>query len=278
LGDRPITAITAQELLKVLKKIEDRGARETAHRVLHTCGQIFRYAIRTSRAVNNPAQDLKEGLSPVKKGHLAALVRPEEVAQLMRAIHGYQGDEITRCALKLAALFFVRPGELRKAEWSEIDFENQQWVVPAKRMKIKTQDHIVPFATQALEILRQLHTLTGHRQYLFPSPRDWKRPVSDNTVNAALRRMGYTTDQMTAHGFRATARTILDEVLHVRPDFIEHQLAHAVRDANGRAYNRTSHLPERRKMMQQWADYLEEIRVDGVRPGAEVVQIGERVA
>lgn len=278
LGARPLTAITPPEILKVIRRIEARGARETAHRLLQTLGQIFRYAIASGRAVNDPTVSLKGALAPVEKGHRAAIVKPEEVVALLRALHGYEGSEIVRCALKLTPLFFVRPGELRKAEWSEIDFENEQWVVPAIRMKIKTQDHIVPLSKQALEILRELHALTGQRQHLFPSPRSWLKPMSNNTVNAALRRMGYTADQMCAHGFRAMARTILDEVLHFRTEYVEHQLAHAVRDANGRAYNRTSHLPERRIMMQAWADYLDEIRVNGVQPGARVIQMGERVA
>jgi len=260
LGRQPITKITAPEILKVVRKIEDRGAFETAHRVLQTLGQIFRYAIATSRAEYDPTRDLKEALIPVKKGHRAAMVRPEEVAELMRAIDGYQGDEVTRCALKLAAFFFVRPGELRKAKWEEVDFENKLWVVPAERMKIKTQDHFVPLCTQVLEILSDLKELTGHREFLFPAPRDWRRPMSDNTFNAALRRMGFSKEQMTAHGFRAIARTLLDEVLHCRVDFIEHQLAHSVRDATGRAYNRTTHLEERRKMMQVWGDYLEGLK------------------
>jgi len=279
LGSRPITAITSPEILKMLRKIEARGARETAHRTLQTLGQIYRYAIATGRAVNDPTAPLKrDALEPVEKGHRAAIVKPEEVVGLLKDIEGYQGSEIVRCALKLSPLFFLRPGELRKAEWSEIDFENKQWILPAIRMKIKTQDHIVPLSTQAFGILKDLHTLTGHRQFLFPSPRDWKKPMSDNTVNAALRRMGYTSDQMCAHGFRAMARTIMDEVLNIRPDLIEHQLAHAVKGPLGRAYNRTAHLPERRKMMQQWADYLDEIKLNGVKPGAMVIQIGERVA
>jgi integrase len=171
----------------------------------------------------------------------------------------YQGSTITRCALRLAPLVFVRPGELRKAEWQEIDFEKTEWNIPADRMKMR-EAHLVPLSHQAVEILKELHPLTGRGRYLFPSPRSAKRPISDNAVLSALRRMGISKDEMTGHGFRAMARTVLDEVLNVRPDYIEHQLAHAVRDPNGRAYNRTAHLPERRKMMQQWADYLDKLR------------------
>ncbi len=214
IGKRPISALTAPEILKVLKKIEDRGACETAHRVLGTLGQIYRYAIATSRAKYDVTRDLRDALLPVKKGHRAALIKPEEVKGLLNAIEGYEGDEIVRSLLKLSPHFFLRPGELRNAEWPEFDLENKLWCVPACRMKIKTQDHFVPLSNQAMSILKELHSLTGHRQYLFPSPRDWKRSLSNNTANAALRRMGFRKEQMCMHGFRAIARTLLDEVLH----------------------------------------------------------------
>lgn len=189
------------------------------------------------------------------------LQTPKSLGGLLRALDGYTGDAVTCAALRLAPLVFVRPGELRHAEWSEIDLNAAEWNIPASKMKMRAA-HTVPLSTQAVAVLRDLQPLTGHRQYVFPGGRDPKRPLSDNALNAALRRMGFDKETMTAHGFRATARTLLDEVLGWRPDLIEHQLAHAVRDPNGRAYNRTSHLPERRKMMQAWADYLDGLRAD----------------
>ena len=260
LGARPIDEILAPDLLEVLERIENRGAVESAHRVLQSCSQIFRFAIASGRARYNPCGDLRGALKPVKKGHLAAITDPDKVGGLMRAIHGYEGDAITRAALRLAPLVFVRPGELRHAQWNEINFEKGEWNIPAERMKLKNQgDHLVPLSTQAISILKDIKPLTGRGKYVFPGVRGDDRPISDNTVNGALRRLGFSTEEMTGHGFRAMARTILDEVLHIRPDYIEHQLAHAVRDPNGRAYNRTSHLPERKKMMQDWSDYLDKL-------------------
>jgi integrase len=259
LGERPIADITPPELLSVLRRTEARGAINTAHRILQICGQVFRYAIATGRATRDPAADLRGALPPDKGGHHAAITEPKAIGSLLRALHDYQGSVITRCALCLAPLFFVRPGELRKAEWIEIDWESTSWNIPAARMKMK-EPHLVPLSRQAVEILKELRPLTGRSPYLFPSPRTHTRPMSDNAVLSALRRMGFGKDEMTGHGFRAMARTVLDEVLHVRPDYIEHQLAHAVRDPNGRAYNRTAHLPGRRKMMQDWADYLDKLR------------------
>jgi len=186
------------------------------------------------------------------------------VGKLLRAIDDYQGSFVVQCALKLAPLLFVRPGELRHAEWEEISFENAEWNIPKEKMKMK-EPHLVPLSKQAIEILKKLHALTGSGRYLFPG-RTSQRPMSDNAILAALRNMGYAKEEMSGHGFRAMARTILDEVLQIRPDFIEHQLAHAVKDPNGRAYNRTAHLAERRKMMQTWADYL-----DGLKVGAKVI-------
>ena len=267
MGARPIKEIDAPELLAVLRRVEARGALHTAHRLRGICGQIFRYAVQTGRATRDPAADLRGALSPIKKKHYAAITDPKEVAPLLKAIDGYEGHFVTKCALKLAPMFFVRPGELRNAEWSEIDFEESLWNIPANKMKMK-QPHIVPLSTQAVNILKQLRQLTGESKYLFPSERSFARPMSENTINAALRYLGYNKDTMTGHGFRAMARTILDEVLHVRTDYIEHQPAHAVRDPNGRAYNRTAHLEERRKMMQQWADYL-----DGLKQGGKVLYI-----
>ena len=265
IGARPIAEITAQELLTVLQRMEARGAGETARRMRIVCGQIFRYAIATGRADRNPVPDLQGALRKPNSKHMAAFTDPKDVAPLLRAIDTYQGSFVVKCALQMAALTFVRPGELRKAEWEEIDFDGEQWSIPAEKMKMK-QPHVVPLSSQSLAILRDLHPLTGFSKYLFPSHRSPLRPMSDNAVLSALRRMDFEKDEMSGHGFRAMARTILDEVLGVRPDFIEHQLAHKVRDPNGRAYNRTAHLAERKKMMQLWADYL-----DGLKQGAKVI-------
>ncbi|MGB9154433.1 MAG: integrase arm-type DNA-binding domain-containing protein [Alphaproteobacteria bacterium] len=259
LGGRPIADILAPELLAALRRMEARGAVYTAHTILQTCGQVFRYAIATGRAMRDPAADLRGALQPVRGGHYAAVTDPKAIGTLLRILHDYQGSVVVRCALRLAPLVFVRPGELRKAEWTEIDWETASWHIPAERMKMR-EPHLVPLSQQALEILKELHPLSGRSAYLFPGPRGTRKPMSDNTILGALRRMGIPKDEMTGHGFRAMARTVLDEVLHVRPDYIEHQLAHAVRDPNGRAYNRTAHLPERRKMMQDWADYLDGLR------------------
>jgi len=264
IGKCPIAAIKAPELLAVLRRVESRGALESAHRIRTICGQVFRYAVATGRAERDPAADLKGALPQPQEKHRAAITDPAEVGKLLRAIHGYQGSFIVKCALQIAPLVFVRPGELRHAEWAEIDFENAQWNIPAGKMKMK-EPHLVPLSKQAIEILTELKKLTGSGRYIFPG-RTSQRPMSDNAILAALRNMGYPKEEMSGHGFRAMARTILDEVLQVRPDFVEHQLAHAVRDPNGRAYNRTAHLNERIKMMQMWADYL-----DGLRVGAKVL-------
>ena len=265
IGSRPICDIHAPEILTVLRRIEARGAGETAHRALSNCGQVFRYAVATGRADRDPSGDLRGALSRVKKSHFAAKTEPEEVAGILRALDGYEGTLTVRCALRLMPLVFVRPGELRNAKWTDINLEEKQW----RYIVTKTNTpHIVPLSRQVMEILHELHPLTGGGQYVFPSPRTNTRPMSDNAILAAMRRIGIDKEEMTGHGFRAVARTILDEVLGVRPDYIEHQLAHAVRDPNGRAYNRTAHLPERRKMMQQWADYL-----DRLKAGAKVIPI-----
>ncbi|PLX94056.1 MAG: integrase [Desulfuromonas sp.] len=259
LGSKLIRDIEAPDVLKVLQKVEARGAVETAHRVKVICGQVFRYAIATGRVLSDPTAPLKGALTPVKKQHLAAIIDPKEVAQLLRAIDGYIGAPIVKAALQLQPLVFVRPGELRQAKWDEFDLDNALWSIPAERMKTR-QPHLVPLSSQSLLILRDLYPMTRRSEYVFPGYRSNARPLSNNAINAALRRMGYAKDEMTGHGFRAMARTILDEVLKFRPDYIEHQLAHAVRDPNGRAYNRTAHLEERRAMMQAWADYLEALR------------------
>lgn len=259
IGRRPIAEVTAPELLAALRKIEARGAVETAHRARMLAAHVFRYAIQTTRAARNPAADLVGALSQPESTHFAAVTEPAEVGALLRAIHGYTGTPVVEAALKLAPLVFVRPGELRRARWADIDLEAGEWRYIASK---KGNAHIVPLSEQAVAILRELHPLTCRAEFVFPSVRDRDRPMSENTVNAALRRLGFDGDTMTGHGFRAMARTVLDEVLGFRPDFIEHQLAHAVRDPNGRAYNRTAHLPERRKMMQAWADYLDALRTE----------------
>ncbi|NPU82981.1 MAG: integrase arm-type DNA-binding domain-containing protein [Syntrophaceae bacterium] len=265
IGKRPINEIKAPELLAVLRRVEARGALDSAHKCRIIAGQVFRYAVVTGRAERDPSADLKGALAQRGDKHLAAITDPKEVAPLMRTIDGYEGHYVVRAALRLAPLFFVRPGELRHAEWIEMDLEEATWNIPPGKMKMKNA-HVVPLCHQAVEILTELKELTGASKYVFPSGRSFARPMSNNALLAALRRMGYDKETMTPHGFRAMARTILDEVLQVRPDFIEHQLGHAVRDPNGRAYNRTAHLAERRKMMQLWADYL-----DGLRSGAVVV-------
>jgi len=257
IGDKQIAKVTAPELLSLIQRIEKRGAIETAHRALGNCGQVFRYAIATGRAERDLSSDLRGALPPAKGEHFAAITEPKQVAEILRAIDGYEGSLIVRCALRLAPLVFVRPGELRKAQWENINFDKAEW----RYMVTKTNtQHIVPLAQQAIEIFKELQPLTGNGRYVFPGARSKQRPMSDNAILAAMRRMGIGKEEMSGHGFRAMARTILDEVLGVRPDFIEHQLAHAVRDPNGRAYNRTAHLPERKKMMQQWADYLDKLK------------------
>ncbi|MSR08045.1 MAG: DUF4102 domain-containing protein [Gammaproteobacteria bacterium] len=266
LGDKPITAIEAPEVLAVIRRIEARGAPEVARRVLQICGQIFAYAISTARASRNPAGDLRGAIPPPPKGHHASITDPKAIGELLRAIDGYTGSFVVRCALKLAPLTFVRPGELRRAAWSEFDLDQAEWRIPAEKMKARAV-HIVPLSRQALEILEELKPLTGRDEYLFPSVRTVARPMSENTVTAALRRLGYTGEQMTGHGFRSMASTLLNEQGWNR-DAIERQLAHGERDKVRGAYNYAQHLPERRKMMQAWAKFL-----DGLRTGAKVVSI-----
>ncbi len=267
MGTRPINEIKAIELLTALRRVEGRGALELAHKLRTVAGQVFRYAVATGRCERDCSGDLRGALPQPPERHHAAITDPKEVAPLLRAIDGYQGGFVVKCALRLAPMFFVRPGELRQAEWAEIDLDEGAWNIPAHKMKMK-QPHIVPLCTQAIAILTELKALTGASKYVFPSERSFARPMSNNAVNAALRSMGFDKETMTGHGFRAMARTILDEVLQVRPDYIEHQLAHAVRDPNGRAYNRTSHLAGRKEMMQTWADYL-----DGLKQGAQVLPL-----
>ena len=260
IGRRPITEIKAPELLVVLRRVESRGALESAHRIRTICSQVFRYAVATGRSENDPSSYLKCALPQPTKKNMAAITEPKKVAELLRAIDSYKGSFVVKSALKLAPLVFVRPGELRRAEWSEIDLEKAEWNIPSSKMKMR-EPHLVPLSKQSIEILKELKMLTGAGRYVFPGITN-ERPMSENAILAALRRMGYEKDEMSGHGFRAMARTLLDEVLQIRPDFIEHQLAHAVRDPNGRAYNRTAHLNERRKMMQKWADYLDELKTE----------------
>ena len=265
IGSRPVSEITASELLAVLRRIEARGALETAKRVKMVAGQVFRFAVATGRAEADPSQPLRGALGiPVKK-HLASITDPKEVGPLLVVLDGYQGTPVVRAAVQLAPLTFVRPGELRNARWSEFDLDAAEWRIPGERMKTR-QPHLVPLSTQAVAVLRELHPVTGHFEYVFPSPRSPRRPMSNNAVLAAMRRMGIPKEVMCGHGFRAMARTILDEVLNYRVDYIEHQLAHAVRDPNGRAYNRTAHLDARKGMMQGWADYLDRLRLQATSP------------
>ncbi len=257
LGTRPISEITAPDVLAVLRRVENRGAVETAHRVSQNCSQVFRYAVATGRAERDPTLDLRGALTPVKQVHHASLTDPKAVAGLLRAIHGYEGHFITQCALHLSPLLFVRPGELRNAEWTEIDLEQREWRIPAEKMKMR-EKHIVPLSMQAVNILKELHPLTGNGKYVFPGIRSIRRPMSENTVNAALRRLGFSSNEMTAHGFRSMASTLLNEQGWNR-DAIERQLAHAERNSVRAAYNYAEFLPERKKMMQAWADYLDEL-------------------
>jgi integrase len=268
IGSRPIAKLGASDVLKVLRRIEGRGIHETAHRARQRCAQVFRYAVQTERAERDPTVDLKGALAPVVTEHHSAITEPARVGELLRAIDGYTGHAVTAYALKLAPLMFVRPGELRHAEWTEFDLDGDEphWRIPAEKMKMREQ-HVVPLAKQAVVLLRELQLLTSRGRYVFPSLRTGTRPMSNNTVNAALRRMGYAADEMTGHGFRSLASTCLNEQGY-HPDLIELQLAHAERNQVRAAYNKAQRLPERRKMMEAWADYL-----DGLRISRNVVPI-----
>ena len=266
LGRRLIVEIEAPELLACLRRIEDRGAIETAHRIKDACGQVFRYGVAIGACQRNPAADLREALQPVATRHLAAIVDPKRAGALLRDVMAYEGHPVTRVALALSALLLLRPGELRHMEWTWIDFDASTLTVPSETMKRSKADkadgppHVVPLAAQAVTILRELHPLTGHGRYVFPSLLTGERCMSENTVRGALRRMGYANDDMTAHGFRAMARTMIAERLGIAPEIIEAQLAHAVADSLGRAYNRTQYLEQRRDMMTTWADYVDKLR------------------
>jgi integrase len=271
IGSTPVKACTAPAILEVLRKLEARGLHETAHRARQRISQVFRYAIATGRAESDPTRDLRGALTPVEVTSRPAITAPTKAGELLRAIDGYQGDAATCAALKLAPLVFVRPGELRGAEWREFDLETCEWRIPAERMKMG-EAHLVPLSHQAVAILRVLQPLTGSGRLVFPSLRTRERAISENTLNAALRRMGFAQDEMTAHGFRAMASTLLNEQ-GFAPDVIELQLAHKERNKVRAAYNRAQRLPERRQMMQAWADYLE-----GLRSGGNVVALGSRRA
>jgi integrase len=261
IGKSPVSELTPPEILKVLRRVESRGALETAHRIRQYIGQVMRYAVATGRAERDPTQDLRGALPPTKTKHHGSIVDPKRVGELLRALDGYEGHHVTRCALKLAPLVFVRPGELRNAEWSDFSMNDAEWRIPAVKMKMR-QPHIVPLSNQAIEIIQDLHPLTGNGTYLFPSVRSWKRPISENTINAALRRLGYEPGEMTGHGFRSMASTLLNEQ-GWHHDAIERQLAHAERNNVRAAYNYAEYLPERRQMMQAWADYLDSLKSGG---------------
>lgn len=262
-GRRPITEITAPMVLAACRAMESEGKLETANRIKSKCSQVFRYAVATGRLERDPTTDLRGALQTPQVKHRAALTDPKQVAELLRDIDTYRGQPPTVCALKLAPLIFIRPGELRAAKWADIDMDARQWsYTPPKTRNQTGTEHIVPLSSQAIAILRELHTLTGSSVYVFPQLTNMKKCMSENTVNGALRRMGYTSEEMCGHGFRAIARTILDEVLGYRIELIEQQLAHRVADMHGRAYNRTKHLAERSEMMQAWADYLDNLKKD----------------
>lgn len=273
IGKRRIAEIEPVELLQTVRRVEARGSLDVAHRVLCTARGVFAYAVASGKAGRNVAIDLKGALTPHKGRHFAAITDPARLGELLRAIRGYKGGPIVRAALQLAPMLFQRPTELRAAEWAEFDLDGALWSIQAKRMK-RTYDgkengapHLVPLPTQAVRILRELHHLTGDGALLFPGERGKDKPISDNTLRAALQTLGYGSEVQSIHGFRATARTLLDELLEFDPLMIEAQLAHAVKDANGRAYNRTTYIKQRQEMMQRWADYL-----DKLAAGADVIE------
>lgn len=266
LGAKPINAITPPMVLAVLRRVEGRGVVETAHRALENCGQVFRYAVATGQIDSNPARDLKDALRRPMVKHFAAITSPERLGTLLRAIHSYRGTPVVNAALKLLPMLLLRPGELRQGEWSEIDLAAGMWSVPAARMKrekvgkLYGKPHVVPLARQAVAILEELQPVTGRGVMVFRGERTHARPMSDAAINAALRAMGFSAEEVTGHGFRATARTMLVERLGVSESAVEAQLAHSVKDSLGRAYNRTEFMAERLAMMQRWADYLDELR------------------
>jgi integrase len=266
IGPVPLREITAPMLLNTLRQIEKRGARETAHTLRQTAGQVFRYGIATGRCDRNPAPDLHGALQPLNTKHMAAILEPAQAAELIKAIDDYSGQPVTRTALLLSALLFQRPGNIRAMEWREVDLDHEVWTIPAEKMKRTLhgkrngRPHLVPLAKQAVDLLTELHPLTGHSPYVFPSLASTKKPMSENTLRVALRRMGYSNDDMTPHGFRAMARTIMVERLDIQPDVIEAQLAHGKSGPLGAAYDRAEFMEQRRKMMCAWADYLDALR------------------
>lgn len=257
IGDKPVNEVSAPDLLSIVRRIENRGQIETAHRALQICGQVMRYAIATGRADRDPSGDLRGAVMPKRKVHYPTITDPKKIGALMRAIDALSGSPMIRAALKFQAYTFVRPGELRKAEWSEIDTREALWKIPAEKMKMR-RPHLVPLSRQALEVLEELRHITGQSRYLFPSPRDLNRPMSDATVNAAIRRMGYSQQEFTGHSFRSMASTILHEHKW-QPAVIERQLAHAERNTVSAAYNHAEYLDERAEMMQWWADWLKKV-------------------
>lgn len=264
IGKKAIAEITAQEVLICIKRVENLGILETAHRSLQTAGQVFRYAVQTGRALRDVTADLKGALPAATTKHMAAFTEPKDVAELLRAIDGFSGTFTVQCALRIAPLVFVRPSELRMAKWGDIDLDASEWRYLVSKTKT---DHLVPLPRQAIAILRELQPLSGQGEYVFQGGHSPLRPMSESAINAALKRMGYDTKtQITGHGFRAMARTILHERLNIDPNIIEHQLAHKVPDALGAAYNRTKFIEQRKAMMQQWADYLDELKA-----GAKVI-------
>ena len=271
LGHNQVGSIEAPEILEMLRRVESSGAIETTHRIKANVSRVFSYAIATGKAKRNPCEDIKSDdvLTPVVHKRMATITKPKRVGELLRAIAGYSGSCVTRCALQLAPYVFVRPGELRNAEWSEFDLDAAEWRIPAHKMKVK-EKHIVPLSSQAVAVLREIQALTGSGRYVFPSVRSDGRPMSENTVNAALRRMGYEKSDICGHGFRSMASTLLHEQ-GWKSDVIERQLAHRESNKVKAAYNHAQYLPERRKMMQSWADYL-----DALRDGAKVIPINRR--
>lgn len=274
IGSLPLADITAPLLLEALRRVEKRGLNETAHSLRQYAGQVFRYGIATGRCTTDPAHALRGALQAVIVKHMAAVLEPKQAGELLRAIDGYQGHPTTREALALSALLFQRPGNIRQMEWTWVDFDAAMLTIPAASMKrtkqgkVTGKPHLVPLAPQALACLRRMEVLSGHGRYVFPSLLTGERPMSDNTVNTALRRMGYSKDDMTAHGFRAMARTIIGEHLDIDDDVIEAQLAHGKAGPLGMAYDRTTYMAQRRAMMVEWADYLEKLRA-----GADVVPL-----
>ena len=268
LGSKPIADITAPQILDVIKRIEKLGILETAHRAMQTCGQVFRYAVQTGRALRDVTVDLKGALPPTRTEHMASFTEPKDVAELLRAIDGFKGTITVQCALRLAPLVFVRPSELRMAKWADIELDTGEWRYLVSKTKT---DHLVPLPRQAIEILREIHSLSGHGEYVFMGGHSPLKPMSESAINAALKRMGYDTKtQITGHGFRAMARTILHERLNIDPHIIEHQLAHKVPDTLGAAYNRTKFIEQRKSMMQSWADYL-----DSLKAGAKIINFNK---